>query len=335
MANANITAPTTTQNGDFNVTVTFENPITDFGAGKVSITAVTGNGITGVTFEVMGEGTTYNLPFQLPEDVQGSLRITISGQVTREGSTTPEGVMANSPVVTYNNITNVTATFGDVSYRDNGVIAVPIAFAEAVIAPSKSICKISHVSGDALSDIDYRLIGKGTDYALITTVPPNRAGSFEVAIAGDVLKVASRIWDNVIATPKTVAYNTTVPELIDYDIPENYVVGEKFDVVLVFNVPVTFIDPQERFGKNSPATFLDHFIFEGAALGTPNLYRKTDNTRPTLPIAATLAAADWTQADLTTVPASIYLLRWTEVESGASGSFNVTLKPNSVRGPVA
>ena len=331
MANATINAPTTTQIGDFNATVTFEDPVTDFGESKVSIVAVSGNGITGVVFEVFGQGTTYNLPFTLPEDVKGSLKISITGQVTPEGSSTAEAVTANSPIVAYNNITNVTATFGTVEYRENGVIAVPITFAEAVIAPAKSICEITRVSGDALQGIDYRLVGKGTDYELVFEVPPDRAGRFSIAVVGYVFKTASRIWDNVIATPLTVPYNTSVPQLKTFDIPADYTPGERFDVILEYDADCTLNNPVAHFDDDD-ATYLDFCIFEGADLGVPNFYRKTDNTFPTLPLPADLGT-DWTQDDLQTVEATIYLLRWDAVSLSAVGIFNMTIKPGFVRGP--
>ena len=227
----------------------------------------------------------------------------------------------------------VTATFETVEYRGNGVISVPVTFGENVIAPSKSIFEITHVSGDALTDIEYRLIGQNTAFELIFEIPPDRKGSFQVAANGDVFKVSSRAWDNVTATPKTIVYSTAVPFIKNFDIPANYTPGEVFDVVLQFNVAATFVDPTERFG-NDDATFLDHFIFEGADLGTPNLYRKLDDTYPELPIDDDLTQG-WSNLNLTTEAATIYLMRFASVNENATGIFNLTLRENAVRGPIS
>ena len=82
----------------------------------------------------------------------------------------------------------------------------------------------------------------------------------------------------------------------------------------------------------SPATFLDHFIFEGAALGQPTLYLKLDDTYPDLPIPD---LSEWSNMDLTTADATLYLMRFYPVNASAACAFNLTLKNGSVRGPVS
>ena len=226
----------------------------------------------------------------------------------------------------------VNADFGTVEYRDGGVIAIPLTFTETdVIVPSKSICRVTHVSGSELTGVNYRMIGKGRAFETVVEMPPNRKGSFSVAITGTVLNVSTREWDSVTVTAKTVPYNTTVPEIMLFDIPASYTPTEKFDVLLQFNVPVTF-EPAPTGG-----TFLDHFIFEGADLGTPNLYASSGNTLPTelLPDDLSDAADTWSPVSSTSSEASIYLLRWTEVNENAKGVFNLTLRPGRVRGPVS
>lgn len=337
MANATFMPPLTgTQDGNFTVGITFNVELTDFTADKLSVTSVSGNGITGVTWAVLPDhdmnSATYNVAFQLPEDVKGSLQIDITGMVTREGSSRPEAVVADAVTVAYDNITNVTAEFGDVVYDDGGEIVVPVTFGENVVVPSKTVFPISHVRGDALAGIEYVLLGKGTAYKLVFTVPPDRKGAFRISGNGDVLKTVSAVWDNIVITNTggniEVDYDTSVPELKRFDIPADYTPGEKFDVILQLDTPST-VSPAPTGGM-----FLDHFIFEGADLGTPNLYRKTDGTYPQPPIAADLGT-DWTQDKLTTENATIYLLRWDPVVGNPEGIFNLTIRPGAFRGPVA
>lgn len=222
---------------------------------------------------------------------------------------------------------NVTATFKNIEYRENGVISVPVTFSENVSAPSKTIFGIKHVSGDTLQGIDYRLVGKNTAYTLVFEVPPDRSGRFQITANGEVLS-ATGSWDNVVASALDVNYDTSIPRLKDYDIPEDYTAGEIFDVILQFDTDAT-VSPEPTGG-----TFLDHFIFEGADLGTPNLYRKTDGVYPTLPIAETLPS-EWTQANMTTEEATIYLLRWDPVVGNPKGIFNLTVREGAFRGPVS
>ena len=332
MANATLSTTSGTKTGNFSVTVTFGTAVTGFAKTDITLTRRTENGTTGVDFSMMGAGTTWTLSFTLPSNVEGSFTIDITGKVTVSG--TEASVTASPLTIVYDTTANVTATFGTVAYQENGVIEVPITFAEKVIAPAASIFALARLSGDSVEGMAYRLIGKDTAFTLSVAVPPNRKGSFSVAIDGEVFKVATQIWDNVVITPKTVTYDTRVPIIQNYDIPSSYRGGQRFDVVMEFNVPVTFNDPTAVF-HSKDATYLDFFLFEGADLGTPNLFRSVSAMFPTLPLPADLQAdTNWTQADLQTVAANIFVLRWDTVQRGAQGSFNVTLRPGSVRGPV-
>ena len=122
----------------------------------------------------------------------------------------------------------INATFGTVEYRDGGVIAIPITFAENVVA-EKSIVEIAQVSGDSLEGWEYRLVGADTDFKLIIAVPPDRSGSFSVDLAGSVWKRTGSVWDQVSATAVvTVSYDTRVPFLEDFDVPATYTPGHHF-----------------------------------------------------------------------------------------------------------
>ena len=232
----------------------------------------------------------------------------------------------------------VNATFGTVVYRDGGRIAVPVTFAENVSAPSKTVFQIARVSGAALMGIEYYLLGKGTAFELIFEVPPDRNGVFRVSAVGEVLK-ASGTWDAVTATAtaKDVAYSTVVPEIVDYDIPANYVFGEKFYVLVAFNTPVT--------GWHLNNTLTEIWIEEGARIGTPTPYKWVGTDPPN--IHATVPdplPSDWQR--LASPPGghtgewhgeegTYFLMDWL-VSEGVSGTFNLTLRPNNVlRGPVS
>lgn len=248
----------------------------------------------------------------------------------------------------------VNATFGTVEYREGGGIVVPLTFGENVIAPSKSIFEITHVSGDALTDIEYRLVGQNTAFKLIFEVPPDRKGSFQVAANGDVFKVSSGTWENLVITSKTVNYNTSVPRIVDYDIPENYTPGAKFDVRIAYNVQVTGL---------SDNNVHQVFILEGAAnvMGTPTPYKWT-GTKPSdlraflqEDLPDDLTSTDWQQLQSppTGVPTTAanlfdengfwhgaanegqyFLIRWI-VDANTTGIFNMTPRDGMLRGPIS
>ena len=347
MANATISAPQGTQAGNFNVTATFDVPINDFNKPNVNLIARTENGITGIDFEITGSGTDYNLFFTLPNEVEGSFSIGITGMVTPDGTSTPEGVMANTLVVMYDNTLNVNASFGTVEYRNNGAIAVPITFAESVIVPSKSICEITRVSGDDLVGVNYRIIGENTDFEIIFEVPPDRVGSFSISAVGDVFKRSSGVWDNVVVEDVVVNYSTTVPRIVDFDIQSEFEPGEVFDVKIAFNTIITGIHANN---------IQDVFILEGAAnvMGTPTPYKWTGMQPPNLQeaVPSDLTGTDWQQ--LAPPPAGnptpgmngfdddgqwhgvsgqFFLVRWM-VDANTTGIFNMTLREGMLRGPI-
>ena len=184
----------------------------------------------------------------------------------------------------------INATLGTVEYRENGIIAVPVTFPENVIAPSKSIFEITHVSGDALTDIEYRLVGQDTAFAVVIEMPLDRKGSFQIAANGDVLKVSTGVWENLsIATPKTVSYNTIVPRLVDYDIPADYSPGSPVDIRVGYNIIVT------GWNANNTITNPGNFELEGANLGTPLPYKWVGSSPPDFdePVPADLTGTDW------------------------------------------
>ena len=325
-----------TRIGNFNIPLSFTEAVSGVGVSNLNAVAVDGNGITGVVFAVSGSGANYNIAVTLPDGQTGRFRLSLQGTVTPVGSGITEALTGNEVTIAYDTASVVVANYGTVEYREGGEIVLPVVFAEDVAYLHKTDFTLERVgdSKEVWEVIDdYWLVervGVARTFYLHFKIAPNKRGRFSVDLTGYVYKTATVVRDDVRIDPITVAYNTTVPEIVDFDIPANYVPGETFDVILQLNTSVTF-SPAPADG-----TFLDHFIFEGADLGTPNLYRKTDDTYPTqavgdFPVGGN---ADWTQDDLTTETATIYLLRWDPVVGNPQGAFNLTLKQGAVRGPV-
>lgn len=342
MATATISPPSGTQQGNFVVGITFDVGLIDFTADTLSVTAVSGNGITGVTFVVLPDhdmdSSTYNVSFMLPEDVQGSLQIDITGMVTRVGSRQPEAVVATAVTVAYDNTSNISVTFGQVAYRDGGEIVVPVTVAEPVIVNAKTVFPITSVDDSDLSGIAYVLLGEDDTYELIVTVPPDRRGSFQISADGNVWKVATGTWDNIVATPLTVAFNTAVPQIVDFDIPAFFEAGKKFYVRVALNTLVT--------GWHLNNTFTEIFIEEGARLGTPLPYKWVGTAAPDIhaPLPDPLPS-DWQllasppgghQGPWHGEEGQYFLIEFSQVPDTAVGNYQMSLRPNSsLRGPVS
>lgn len=357
MVNATLTPPTNagTQTGNFNLGVSFDTIIMGLEKAAFTLRALTENGITGIGFSIVGTEPTanFNLPFTVPIGVEGSLEVSITGMVTRQGSSTPEAVMSNTVVVYYDTTTNVSASFGTVDYRDGGVIAVPVNFGENVIASSKSVFRVEHVSGDTLEGMQYRLVGRNTDFELVFEMPLDRKGVFKIAAEGDVFKVSSSVWDNLVMTPSTltVAYSTVAPEIVDWDIPAgyDYDLNSPVDIRIAYNVPVT------GWHANNTITEDGIFILEGANLGTPLPYKWVGTSAPNFNTAvpADLSGTDWqllaTPPGGTPTPGmngfnddstqwhgelgQYFLIRFPM--PAETGIFNLTPRGGVVRGPVS
>ena len=171
----------------------------------------------------------------------------------------------------------INTTLGTPDYRYNGVIAVPVTFPENVVAPSKTIFPITHVSGSPLTDIQYQLVGQNTAFHLVFEIPPDRKGSFQIAANGTVLKGSvqsgSDPHDDVMVTPVTVAYDTTTPEVIDFEVKGNYTPGKPHMIRVAYNALVT--------GWHLNNTLTEIWIQEGADLGDePTPYKWTDTDTP-------------------------------------------------------
>ena len=136
VANATITAPTASQIGNFGATIVFEESILVSSLQKtdINLSAVSGNGVTGVDFEIMAPGTEatqFHLPFTLPNNAEGSFEIQITGEVRRSSGSAPIAVMANTVTVEYDTTTAKDATFGTPATTGRE-IRVPVVFTEAV-----------------------------------------------------------------------------------------------------------------------------------------------------------------------------------------------------------
>ena len=271
---ANITAPTGTQSGNFNVTVTFASAVEGFTAADITIAAVSGNGTTSVTYQVTGSGATYNVPFQLPEDVVGSFSISITGQVV-DSEDVEQDVIVTPRTVLYDNLTtNVGVTFKTVVYGEGGIIVVPVNFGEIVIAPSKTIFNVKKLIGDDLAGIDYVLVGEGRNYNLIFEnlgEDQDGRGVFRITPEGYVQKALTGVWDNIQGAPLIIGYQWKVPQIENITLPVE-IATNLFESVISFDNIVSHL-------------WIWDFGYGVELEGDPALYRSLNfETLPDLPV---------------------------------------------------
>ncbi|MCY4553985.1 MAG: hypothetical protein OXC79_09950, partial [Candidatus Poribacteria bacterium] len=204
-----------------------------------------------------------------------------------------------------------------------------------------------------LEGMQYRLVGRNTDFELVFEMPLDRSGRFRISGTGDVFKISSHVWDNVVMTPSTltVAYSTVAPEIVDWDIPAGYDfdTDSPVDIRIAYNIPVT------GWHANNTITEKGIFILEGANLGTPLPYKWVGTSPPNFntPVPADLSGTDWQLlATPTPVPATPGMNGWAEdgiqwhgeerqyflirfPDPQETGIFNLTPRSGVVRGPVS
>ena len=324
--NAVITTPPTTATGNINVPVTFDVPVIDFVKGRVSLTSRTGNGRTDVDFEILGAGRTFNLDFVLPQGKSGSFQMQITGDLTRQGGSSPEEVMSSTGNVTYDSIISVTADIQAPIYREKE-IRVPIVFGETIAYFSKTDCDVKHIAGDPIFDFEYFLIGGGTDYELIFIPTKDRLGLFSVDIVEHVWKSSGVIRDDVISIPRLVPFNSIDPHLTIYESLGELHEGI-WDILFGFNIPVVSMG-------------VDRFTYEGEYPSTPTLYRHWSlgedppdvPAQPLDPNSLPNCVGGWNLVPMlyNTVPTRYFLMRF-NVPENRTGAFFVDLIPGLVRG---
>ncbi len=370
--NANLTGHTGTKTGTFQIMLSFAHEVTDLEEADIDISAVGGNGITGVSFVLSGTGLAYILTFTIPDSVEGSFSIDVTGQVTLDPVSVD--VIVDAVTVAYDTITEVQIDSSDIEYVENDLgeyqVEVDIVFEEALIFLYKENFSISKISGDDIEDLEYYLIGSGASYKLIFIPKLDRSGVFEIGFIGEVTKVNGLVMEEAIFADIQVPYNTKIPNIVDYEISGSITVGA-WDVYFEYDEEVTGI----AWAK---------FIQEGANLSNPEVYRYigsgivdihaspapqsvdlnnlTDSQGdPRDPNTDDLndVEGDWVKLDIdsgvapneneivagqntdfeddgNTTPSKYFLFRFVNVQShidSITGAYNLTMIPGTVRGP--
>lgn len=271
MVTANISAYDVVYIGSLTIAISFPQPVTGLSASNLNIgTTATGNGITGVRWQLTGKGQNYLLSVMLPEGKEGAFSVDISGQVMVDSQA--HDVAADSITVRYNTVRETSITLGELIYRDAGEISLRIIFNANVISFHKTDLILAKIAGDDIYSLDYNLLGKDADYRVIFRPAPNTAGAFTVNMSGEVIKAQGLVSEIAEVQPKLIVYNNITPVLVDIGTPEE-IASHVWNTCLAFNVPIIGLGIQK-------------FIYGVQTEGTPALYRAVslDVKPPPLPL---------------------------------------------------
>ena len=208
MTNANITNHTTVHSGAFSINIVFDKSVTNFTKSDITFRAVSGNGITNLTFaEITGTGTSYMLPVTVPNNVAGAFSVEIDGKVSVSGVS--QSVEATPRTFSYDTIPNVTTTMKQVDYQENGEISLRLAFSADVLWLDKTDLRIQRMAGDDPALMDYYIIGSGREYRVVFLPVHGTRGAILVDIQGAVQKTSGLIREIANITPTMIVYDCT------------------------------------------------------------------------------------------------------------------------------
>ena len=330
----------------FVATITFDQAVTLFADADITLTAVDGGGITGVTVTVSQQTpSVYELRFALPSDAEGAFSVQATGTVLPDGETQEQAINLTpaAHIVTYDTSVAVMATWGSAivyGYGDNDepTVEIPLTFASAVVISSPSIFQISPVSPLTINDLEGLeafINGTDTDWTLTIQLPLGLDGDLLIDPVGEVFKTSTMVYDLVTIAPLTLAVNTLIPSIEKrVSEPNPYMRGEKLDAVFQFNTPVQFENPPD-FWDDPSATILDHFEFGGVTPGNPpTLYVYSGAGFPTLPLPDTAnLGANWTQWTNSIAASAVYLMRYESISDTFEGNILLEVKKNTYFNP--
>ena len=206
MINANITNYITVHSGTFSINIVFNTNVTDFTKSDITFRAVSGNGISDLTFsEITGVGSSYMLTVTVPSGVVGAFSVEIDGQVSVSGVS--QSVESTSRTFNYDTIPNVTTTMKSVDYQQNGEINLQVAFSADVLWFDKTDLRIQRMAGDDPSLMDYYITGSGREYRVVFLPARGTRGAILVDIDGSVQRTSGLMREIVNITPTMIVYD--------------------------------------------------------------------------------------------------------------------------------
>ena len=221
-----ISVPSGTQNGVFNVTITFTETVSGFAQSEVSLSGSTAS-IT--SWSANGGNTVYTAT--ITPTASGTVTIGVAANVATDASNN-QNTAATSKTVTVD-IDKPTVTIGVPSGTQTGAFDATITFSETV---SGFVGSEVSLSGSAASITSWSANGGNTVYT--ATITPTASGTVTIGVAANVAADDAGN-NNTAATSKnvTVSVDTTAPG-VSISVPSG-VQNSAFNVAITFTETVS------------------------------------------------------------------------------------------------
>ena len=219
----------------------------------------------------------------------------------------------------------VSLTFSDtptVTAKDESMeVLIPVTWGNMIRRAQASNIHISPDATDPVSDMEYGFVVDGSDEYVCMNIPIGNQGTMEITGTGEVYRTDTNAYDTINTGIATLEYDTRLIEVIFRDIQPSYASGDTFDFIIGLNRDVTITAP-------IPNMATEVFIFDGANLGTSQVWAYVGTGDPRLPLPADLmAATDWELMSADTY-SNYFAVRFTNVLDTAHGAVNIYLREN-------
>lgn len=316
--------------GNFSVNIAFAKDVTGFEISDVTFTAISGNGVSNITWSLNGGGTTYMVNVSVPIDVSGSFSVAITGEVMVDGSA--ERVVATTKTFRYDTIFDVRTAFLPLRYNDvDDEIILPVQFDEDVLWFDKSDLFVERKAGSEAYLLDHYVRGEDANYDVIFLPARGTWGAIGVDITGEVIKETDLVREIVHVDPVLISYNNLPPTLLDVDTPFLSDDGW-WNIVLSFEYPVV------GFGIHSIITGIEHsqdFIYRGLSMDV-----KPSSVPPSFSdvyvfgeVSGQHCVGDWEYVDLKSTEQGRYF--WVKLRSDSDEVPEILLKEENGLRPVS
>ena len=221
-----VSVPSGTQNGAFNITITFTEAVSDFVGSDVSLS---GSAATITSWSANSDNTVYTATI-IPT-ASGTVTIGVAANVATDGANN-QNTAATSKTVTVD-VDKPTVTIGVPSGVQNGAFDVTMTFSEAI---SGFVGSDVSLTGSAASITGWSANSSNTVYT--ATITPTASGTVTIGVAANVATDAANN-QNTAATSKTVtvSVDTTSPG-VSISVPSG-VQNSAFNVTIAFTEMVS------------------------------------------------------------------------------------------------
>ena len=265
-----IGVPSSAQSSAFDVTVEFNEPVTDF---VQSDLVVSGAGATVTAFS--GSGTTYTAT--ITPTTEGTVTLSVAAEVAQDAAENKNTAATDQTVEV--DMTRPSVSINVPTSVQNSAFTVTVVFDEAVTGFVQNELSVSGAGATVTT-----FSGSGTTYT--ATITPTQSGTVTLSVAANVASDDANN-GNTAATTKTVTVDRTRPG-VSIRVPSD-VQGSAFTVTVVFTESVTGFVRSELSVSGAGATVTS---FSGSGTTYTATITPTQSGTVTLSVAANVAQDD-------------------------------------------